>query len=232
MNGITIGLDPTILSWGHFGLRWYGLFFVLAVLAGSSLGLREARRRGFDAERVQSLILWAALGGLAGVRLFHVIDRWDFYAAEPLRALYFWEGGLAVYGGLLGGVLVGFVYAWRLGLPAWRLADALAPGMILGQALGRLACIPNGDAYGAPTDAPWAFVYTNPAAMVPPDLLGKPLHPYPVLERQEAPRREPPRSVTSRTRRGRSARETRGPRPRGSRRSRRAGTQEDRGLLR
>lgn len=182
MNGITIDLDPTIFYWGHFGLRWYGLFFVLAVVAGSWLGLREARRRGFDAEVVQSLIFWAALGGLLGARLFHVIDRWDLYAAEPLRALYFWEGGLAVYGGLLGGVLVGFAYARWLGLPAWRLADALAPGMILGQALGRLACIPNGDAYGAPIDAPWAFVYTNPAAMVPPDLLGKPLHPYPVYE--------------------------------------------------
>ncbi len=182
MNGIVIGIDPTIFHWGHFGLRWYGLFFMLAIFAGSWLGLREARRRGFDPERVHSLILWAALGGLVGARLFHVIDRWDLYAGEPLRTLYVWEGGLAVYGGLIGGVLVGFAYARWLGLPAWRLADALAPGMILGQALGRLACIPNGDAYGAPTDAPWAFVYTNPAAMVPPDLLGKPLHPYPVYE--------------------------------------------------
>jgi phosphatidylglycerol:prolipoprotein diacylglycerol transferase len=182
LNGIVIDIDPTIFHWGHFGLRWYGLFIVLAIFAGSWLGLREARRKGFDAGQVQSLILWSVLGGLIGARLFHVVDRWDLYADEPLRTLYFWEGGLAVYGGLVGGVLVGFAYAWRHGLPAWRLADALAPGIILGQAVGRLACIPNGDAYGSPTDAPWAFIYTNPASMVPPDLLGKPLHPYPAYE--------------------------------------------------
>lgn len=60
--------------------------------------------------------------------------------------------------------------------------DAAAPAMILGLGLGRLACIPNGDAYGAPADVPWTFIYTNPAAMVPPELRGVPLHPYAVYE--------------------------------------------------
>jgi phosphatidylglycerol:prolipoprotein diacylglycerol transferase len=122
------------------------------------------------------------VGGLVGARLFHVVDRWDLYAADPLSALSVWQGGLAVYGGLIGGVLAGLAYAVRHGLPAWRLADAAAPGMILGQALGRLACIPNGDAYGAPAHVPWAFIYTHPGAMVPRELLGVPTHPYPAYE--------------------------------------------------
>jgi len=163
-------------------LSWYNLFFMLAVLAGGWLGLRQARRKGIDAEKMQALILWGLLGGIVGARRFHVIDRWDLYADDPMRVLYVWEGGLAVYGGLVGGVLAGLLYAWLNGIPFWRTADAAAPGLILGQGLGRLACIPNGDALGAPTDAPWAFVYNNPATMVPPELLDRPLHPYPVYE--------------------------------------------------
>lgn len=182
MTGITINIDPMFAQWGPFMPSWYNLFFMLAVLAGGWLGLRQARRKGIDAEKMQALILWGLLGSIVGARLFHVIDRWDLYADDPVRVLYVWEGGLAVYGGLVGGVLAGLLYARFNGLPFWRTADAAAPGLILGQGLGRLACIPNGDALGAPTDAPWAFVYTNPATMVPPELLGRPLHPYPVYE--------------------------------------------------
>lgn len=182
MNGIVIDIDPTIVQLGPLALRWYGLFFGLAIASGVWLALREAARKGLDVDRVQSLAIWSVAGGMIGARLFHVIDRWELYAAEPLRALSVWEGGLAVYGGLIGGVLTGLVYALRNGLPAWKLGDAAAPGMILGQAVGRLACIPNGDAYGAPTGVPWAFVYTNPLSMIPPDLLGVPTHPYAAYE--------------------------------------------------
>lgn len=182
MNGITIDMDPTIVQFGHFALRWYSLLVVLAIIGGAWLGMREARRKGLDVEKMQSLIFWGVIGGLVGARLFHVIDNPVVYASGPLSALYVWEGGLAIYGGLIGGVLAGFLYARHSGLPFWKTADAAAPGLILGQALGRLACIPNGDAYGSPADVPWAFVYTNPAAMVPPELLGTPLHPYPVYE--------------------------------------------------
>lgn len=182
LNGITMDIDPTIVQLGHFALRWYILLVVLAIIGGAWLGLREARRKGLDVEKMQSLIFWGVIGGLVGARLFHVIDNPVVYASNPLSALYIWEGGLAIYGGLIGGVLAGFLYARHSGLPFWKTADAAAPGLILGQALGRLACIPNGDAYGAPTDLPWAFVYTNPAAMLPPELLGTPLHPYPVYE--------------------------------------------------
>ncbi len=176
MNGIVIDIDPMIVHLGPLMISWYSLFFVLAIVAGVWLAQREARRKGLDMERVQSLAVWAVIGGLVGARLFHVADRWELYADHPLRILNIWEGGL------IGGVVTGLAYALRYGLPVWRLGDAAAPGMILGQAVGRLACIPNGDAYGAPTSLPWAFIYTNPMSMVPRDLLGVPLHPYAVYE--------------------------------------------------
>ena len=182
MNGIVIPIDPEIFSIGAFVLRWYSLLITLAIVAGVWLGYREAVRKGLDGLRVQNLAVWAVVSGIAGARLFHVIDNWQFYAANPGAILSIWNGGLAVYGGLIGGAIGGAIYAARHGIPGWKMADAAAPGMILGQALGRLACIPNGDAVGAPANVPWAFVYTNPKALVPSGYLGVPLHPYPLYE--------------------------------------------------
>jgi phosphatidylglycerol:prolipoprotein diacylglycerol transferase len=182
VNGITIDVDPVLFHLGHFALRWFSLLVVLAVAGAWLLGMREARRKGLNVERLQGMLIWLLVGGIAGARLFHVIDRWELYGAEPLRALAVWEGGIAIWGAILGGLVAGTVYVVRHGLDLPQVLDAAAPAILLGQGLGRLACIPNGDAYGAPADLPWSFIYTNPASMVPADLLGVPLHPYPVYE--------------------------------------------------
>ncbi len=77
MAAITVNIDPSIVRLGHFDLRWYGLLFAAAIVAGIWLGLREGRRKGLDADTAQTLAIWAVVGGLVGARLFHVIDRWD-----------------------------------------------------------------------------------------------------------------------------------------------------------
>jgi phosphatidylglycerol:prolipoprotein diacylglycerol transferase len=182
LRGIDIDIDPTIVHLGFAEVRWYGVFFALAIAAGVWLGLRELRRKGFDEGHLQPLVIWAVAGGLVGARLFHVVDRWDLYASDPLRVFALSQGGVAVYGGLIGGSLAVLAYALRHGLPVWRLGDAAAPGMIFGQAIGRLACIPDGDAYGSVTNLPWAFVYRNPNSMLPRDLLGVPTQPYVAYE--------------------------------------------------
>lgn len=182
MNGIQIGVNPVIFELGHLMVRWYSVLLALAVVAGVWLGVREAKRKGILASKLEGLVWWSVGGGIAGARLFHVVDRWDLYANNPLSALAIWNGGLAVYGGLIGGAVAGAAYVWRNGLPLGLTADAAAPGMLLGQALGRFACIPNGDAYGAPANLPWSFIYVRADVMVPPSLRGVPLHPYAVYE--------------------------------------------------
>ena len=123
------------------------------------------------------------MGGILGARLAHVIDRFDYYRLQPLKILAVYEGGLAIWGGLIAGGLAGWLYASRNGIPFWPLADSAAVGAILGQAIGRIGCIVNGDVAGRPTGGEWGFVYTNPGALLPrPEYFNVPTHPYPLYE--------------------------------------------------
>jgi len=118
---------------------------------------------------------------LIGARLFHVLDHWPHeYALNPIRALYFWEGGLAIWGGVAGGMLALVIFARRRGLSLGRLADTAALGLALAMGVGRLACIITGDAMGPLTSGPFGFAYTNPRALVP--QLGVFYTPMPVYE--------------------------------------------------
>ena len=165
---ITISIDPILLSMGHFHLRWYSLIVTTAIMIGFWLALREAGRKGFNTDDIASSGLWIIIAGLIGARLFHVIDHWpDEFAANPMRIFNIWEGGLAIWGGVLGGMVATGILArlkhWKLP----RLLDAFVPGVVLAQAIGRIACIITGDAVGKPTSGPFGFAYTRSNAAVP-----------------------------------------------------------------
>jgi phosphatidylglycerol:prolipoprotein diacylglycerol transferase len=163
----TISIDPVIFQIGHFALRWYGLIVLIAIQVGIWLIAREAERKGLKKEDFYGAAMWIILAGILGARLFHVLDHWHEYSINPIRTLYIWEGGLAIWGALIGGLIaaafVSQTYKWRLS----KLLDAAAPGLILAQAIGRIACIITGDAMGKPTNGPFGFAYTSPGALVP-----------------------------------------------------------------
>ncbi|MBI4200258.1 MAG: prolipoprotein diacylglyceryl transferase [Chloroflexi bacterium] len=182
MSGITINIDPVIVHLGGFAVRWYGLTFAGGIGVAILLVLREAKRRGLNTDKVANLAIGAVIGGLVGARLFHVVDRLDDYLANPIQVFRVYQGGMAIWGGLVTGGVVAVFLARRNGLPIGTLADASVIGMLAGQMVGRLGCIVNGDAYGGPTGMPWGFVYVNPGAMIPEALKGIPTHPYPVYE--------------------------------------------------
>lgn len=163
---MTIDIDPVIVHLGPLALGWYGVVVAIAIATGVWLASREARRKGLPVAEVESLALWVVVGGFVGARALHVIDRWDLYAAQPLEIFSIWNGGLAILGAVLGGTLAGALVAWRRGLPVRRLSDAAAPGVVLGQAIGRFACLFTGDALGRPTDG-FGITYLNPGAMAP-----------------------------------------------------------------
>ncbi len=164
---VRINLDPTLFHLGPLAFSWYGLAVAAGMLAGIWLLLREAQRRGLPIEPVLDLVLWIAVGGLVGARLLYVRDRWSFFVANPTQILAIHTGGLSIMGAILGGGLTAGLLAHRKGLPVRRLFDAAAPGIALGQAIGRFGCLVTGDTVGRPTDGSWGIVYVNPGARVP-----------------------------------------------------------------
>lgn len=182
MNRITIALDPVLVQLGPFPVRWYSLMIAVAIAVALTLASREARRKGLHPDIIPSLAIWAIGGGIVGARAFHVIDRFDEYRRNPAAILAIAQGGLAIFGAVFGGAVATWLFARRQGVSFAVLADTIAPGLVLGQAIGRLGCVVNGDAWGAPTGLPWGFVYTNPRAFIPTELLGVPTHPYPLYD--------------------------------------------------
>jgi phosphatidylglycerol---prolipoprotein diacylglyceryl transferase len=147
---------------GPFTLRWYGILMASAMAIGLWLAQRDAVRRKIDPEPLLKASELALLGGLIGARLYYVLFNLDYYSRFPAKIFAVWEGGLAIHGGVIGGILAGGLYAWRRHLPILQYLDIAAPSLALGQAIGRWGNFFNEEAFGTPTSLPWKL-YISPA---------------------------------------------------------------------
>ncbi len=155
-----------VIQIGPVAIRWYGLLIAAAVLIGTVLAQREARRRGEDPEQLINVGVVAIIAAFVGARLYYVLFNWNYYGSNPWKIVAVWEGGLAIHGGLLAGILVGGILAWRRNLPTFVYLDIVAPVIALGQAIGRWGNFFNQEAFGTPTDLPWKL-YIDPARRPP-----------------------------------------------------------------
>ena len=131
----------------------------VAFLFGTWLALRESRRLHLDEDRVVTVVLVALVAGVLGARMLYVLEHVSEFRREWGSVLALWQGGLTLYGGLVAGVFGGLLAARRLGLPVWVTADALAPSLAFGGAIGRVGCFLNGCCYGRPTRLPWGVSF-------------------------------------------------------------------------
>lgn len=173
-------MHPIFFRIGSIEVRYYGIMIALAFIIGSIVGEREARRKGFSPGIVYDLLSSVLIAAIIGARLYYVLfSELSWFITHPFEILAIWKGGLSLHGGIIGGLLAGIGFSRKKGLPVWRFADALAPSVILGQAIGRIGCTLNGCSYGRPTDLPWGIVFTDPNSLAPHDM---PLHPTQIYE--------------------------------------------------
>lgn len=178
-------MHPILFKYGFIEIRFYGLMYVVAIVAASYLIKREARRKSIPMtdDEVMNLIIWTVIGGVAIARLYYVLFNLSYYLSNPKEIPAIWHGGLAIHGGLIGGITAAWLYLRRLKSPVcfWRMADAVAPALILGQAFGRFGNFMNGDAHGRPTTMPWGIKFP-PESIAGSEFPNTPLHPAMLYE--------------------------------------------------
>jgi prolipoprotein diacylglyceryl transferase len=171
-------MHPVLVKIGPLVIRYYGLMYVVAIALGAFLFSREARRRRLplSTEDLLDLVLVTIPAAVLGARLYYVVFQWGYYRLHPMDIFKLWEGGLAIHGGVLAGALAVYLFCRAKKARFWTVTDALVPSLILGQAIGRIGNLMNGDAYGTPTTLPWGirFPAESPAGQAYPGLATHP----------------------------------------------------------
>jgi phosphatidylglycerol:prolipoprotein diacylglycerol transferase len=149
--------DATAIHLGPLALPWYGIGYAVAIAVGVWLVGVEARRRGLDASIIGDGLILVVVCGVIGARMYHVIDQWQIYKDDLLRIVLPPYSGLALYGGVGGGIVGVYLYTRRRGQSFLRWADAAVPSLFFGQAIARWGNFFNQELYGPPTNLPWGI---------------------------------------------------------------------------
>ena len=180
--------DVSYLDLGMFRVHFYALFILTGIAIATWIADRKLSKRGAVKGTMLDVALWAVPFGIIGGRFFHVITHpndYFFEGADLLATLRIWEGGLAIYGAVSFGAVGVFIASRQLGLRFWSIADAVAPGLLIAQGIGRLGNYFNQELFGLPTTLPWGLQIpsTNPAYPVglPEGLLFHPTFLYEML---------------------------------------------------
>lgn len=153
-------MDPIFLSIGGFEIRYYGLMYAIAFLVGIRLCKIQVKGTDISAEEIENYAFVAIISGLLGGRLYYVLFNLSYYLSHPSEILAVWNGGMAIHGGTLGGLLGTYIYGKVKKINFLRLGDIAAPALILGQAIGRIGNLMNGEVHGVPTFTPWKVIFS------------------------------------------------------------------------
>ncbi len=168
--------SEVLFSAGSVTIYWYGIFAALGIAACYAVFLYFAKRSGISAKHSDRLFILGLIGGTIGARVLYVLYHLDYFRAIPSEIPALWHGGWVWHGGIIGVALVILLYCRISRIPLLPIADALAPGLLLGQAIGRLGNYFNQEAYGPPTSLPWGILI-DPAHRLPGYELATHFHP-------------------------------------------------------
>jgi phosphatidylglycerol:prolipoprotein diacylglycerol transferase len=159
-------MHPTLCTIGPFTIYSYGLLLAVAFIVGQYLAGMQARKEGLNPEIIFNFLFLSVICGIAGARIFYVLENIRYYLNEPFEIVMFQRGGLSWFGGLILGVSGGILYLKKKNMPVCRTLDLVVPFLALAQAIGRIGCLLNGCCYGKP--AGWGFYFSNSSQILIP----------------------------------------------------------------
>lgn len=148
MNMNVMTIDPVAFELGPLTVNWYGLIIVVGMMLAIHLSIREGEKRGVSEDFIVDTAFWTLPIGILGARLYYVIFELGYYLNDPIRIFYIWEGGLAIYGGIIAGLLTIYYRCKKENIPLSLVVDILAPHVLLAQAIGRWGNFVNQEAHG------------------------------------------------------------------------------------
>lgn len=146
--GLFAAIDRVAFDIGGWPVHWYGLIMGLCILIAYVVFSREGKRKGIDEELLFNFLFWMVIIGYIGARLYYVVFRLNYYLANPAQIMMIWQGGIAIYGGIIAGALTIYTMSKRHQLNPATMFDITAPAIMLAQALGRWGNFINQEAYG------------------------------------------------------------------------------------
>lgn len=159
---ITISWDPKLADFGPFELTWHGIFTAVGIAAGVYLGAWMGRRQGITEDDAYSVALVGVPAGIIGARAMFVLENRVRFEGQWQDVFKINEGGITVYGAIIGGIIGAVIYGWVRKLPVTRGLDSAAFGLLLGMGIGRIGDFINGEHIAKTTGLPWGVVYTDP----------------------------------------------------------------------
>ncbi|WP_438312528.1 prolipoprotein diacylglyceryl transferase [Sporosarcina sp. FA9] len=145
-----LAINPIAFSLGSLEVRWYGILIALGIVLAFIVVQREMVKRGMHADFLTDLLIWAVPIAIISARIYYVIFSWDYYKDNLGQVLQIWEGGIAIHGALIGAFITTYFYTKRRGVSFWKVVDIAAPGLLIGQIIGRWGNFMNQEAHGGP----------------------------------------------------------------------------------
>ena len=158
---ITINIDP-VLQLGPLTIHWYGIFYAVAFFVAYQFGvLPLAIRKGIPRAIAEKITVWTIIFGLLGARLYYDVQQPNLgqFVSNPINLIAFWQGGMAFFGAIIAGFITLAVCAWRYRINPWLVLDGGVIFAVIGQPIGRIGNLVNGDILGAQSNSPWATAY-------------------------------------------------------------------------
>lgn len=169
--GLEFNVDPTAFSIFGRDIKWYALILTTGLILGVIFGIAEAKRVGISSDSILDIVLVGTPTAIVFARAYYVICEWDYYSLHKDEIIKIWNGGIAIYGAIIGAVLAAFIYCRVKKISIGKMFDVCCFGLLIGQIVGRWGNFVNAEAHGGETDLPWRMYISEIDMAVHPTFL-------------------------------------------------------------